>query len=103
MAALETGMQCTNADFLTLWCIAISLTRWFDKGEIGSLGDLRSAMLRAVNGDDQHEELAAGFKRIPRGRMPEQSFNIVEEAEDSHQTGSPATHDAERRQLLSIV
>ena len=34
MAALQTGMQWSNADVFALWCIAISLTMWFDKGEI---------------------------------------------------------------------
>jgi hypothetical protein len=86
--AFRAGTQIGNDDCLALWCIAISLTMWFNKNEVASLGALRSTMLHAAATASQREELSAGFLRTPRGKLPEDAFKITEGSEELRRDGS---------------
>jgi hypothetical protein len=72
--AVRNGLKLSVADRLTLWIAVVAFCRWFDRGDIKTLADLREELAARCSSDEDKNQLISEMRRLTPGeatRHPE--------------------------------
>jgi hypothetical protein len=81
--ALKNGLNLSVEDRLTLWIAVVAFCRWFDRGDIKTLAELRDELIARCSSDRDRNLLISEMRRLTPGevtRRPEKDDNRPEAA-----------------------
>ncbi len=74
-------------EMITCWCIAISLSRWHDAGDVAVISRIRDAILASATTATEHQEVENLLRRISPGEFARKPLkNEEDESESEHRS-----------------
>jgi hypothetical protein len=87
-------------DKLALWCVVAGFCRWFQRGDVKRLAELRQTLFETARSEDERSALVASIERITPGEAVRQPQ--AEDDHGGHSGQTPADHDPLEQSLQRI-